>query len=79
VETDTVECRVVDGRDPRPGDGYDENGSNIRGEQNIGGDGGRGTTTPEEQVEGSNPLPTTVVSELMGRLLHANPIATLPG
>jgi phospholipid/cholesterol/gamma-HCH transport system substrate-binding protein len=79
VDTDRVECRVVNGRDPRPGDGYDENGSNIRGEQNIGRDGGRGTTTPQEEVEGSNPLPTTVLSELMGELLHANPIATVTG
>jgi phospholipid/cholesterol/gamma-HCH transport system substrate-binding protein len=79
VDTDSVECRVVNGRDPNPGDGYDENGSNIRGEQNIGRNGGRGTTTPAEEVGGSDPLPTTALSDLMGRLLHANPIATLPG
>jgi phospholipid/cholesterol/gamma-HCH transport system substrate-binding protein len=79
VDTDAVECQVINGRDPRPGDGYDENGSNIRGEQNIDRNGGRGTTTPEEEVGGSNPLPATVLSDLMGQLLHANPIATLPG
>ena len=79
VDTGGVECRVIDGRDPSPGDGYDESGSNIRGEQNIGRNGGRGTTTPEEEVEGSNPLPTTALSDLMGQLLHANPIATLTG
>ena len=41
---------VVNGVDPDPGDGYDENGSNIRGEQNIGRDGGRGATAPQEQA-----------------------------
>jgi phospholipid/cholesterol/gamma-HCH transport system substrate-binding protein len=80
VDTDAVSCRVIDGRDPRPADGYDENGSNIRGEQNIGRDGGRGTTTPVEQVGGSIPTPpATPLSEILGQLLHANPIATLTG
>jgi phospholipid/cholesterol/gamma-HCH transport system substrate-binding protein len=79
VDTDRVECRVINGVDPRPGDGYDENGSNIRGEQNIDRDGGRGTTTPQEEVEGSNPLPTTALAEMFGELVHANPFATLTG
>jgi virulence factor Mce-like protein len=80
VNTDRVECDVINGVDPEPGDGYDENGSNIRGEQNIGRDGGRGTTTPEEEVGGAlPPPPSTALSELVGGLLHANPIATLTG
>jgi virulence factor Mce-like protein len=80
VDTDAVSCRVINGRDPRPADGYDENGSNIRGAQNIGRDGGRGTTTPEEEVGGNTPTPpTTPLSEILGQLLHANPIATLTG
>jgi phospholipid/cholesterol/gamma-HCH transport system substrate-binding protein len=79
VDTDTVRCRVINGRDPRPADEYDENGSNIRGEQNIGRDGGRGVTTPPEEVEGSNPLATTPLSEILGELIHANPIATGTG
>jgi phospholipid/cholesterol/gamma-HCH transport system substrate-binding protein len=79
VDTDGVVCQVVNGRDPRPADGYDENGSSIRGEQNIGRNGGRGMTAPEEEVEGSNPLPTTALSDLMGELLHANPFATVTG
>jgi phospholipid/cholesterol/gamma-HCH transport system substrate-binding protein len=79
VDTDQVECRVTNGVDPRPGDGYDENGSDIRGEQNIGRDGGRGTTTPQEEVEGSNPLPTTALGDLFGELVHADPFATLTG
>ena len=37
---------VVNGRDPEPGDGDDETGSNIRGEQNIGRDGGTGSSGP---------------------------------
>jgi phospholipid/cholesterol/gamma-HCH transport system substrate-binding protein len=79
VDTDAVRCDVIDGVDPDPGDGYDESGSNIRGEQNIGRDGGRGVATPQETVEGGSPLSATALSELMGRLLHANPIATLTG
>jgi phospholipid/cholesterol/gamma-HCH transport system substrate-binding protein len=80
VDTDTVRCDVINGVDPDAGDGYDENGSNIRGEQNIGRDGGRGTTAPQEEVGGGlPPPPTTAVSELVGRLVHANPIATLTG
>lgn len=78
VDTDAVRCDVVNGVDPDPG-GSDENGSNIRGEQNIGGDGGRGVTTPQEEVGGGSPLSATALSELMGGLLHANPIATLTG
>jgi phospholipid/cholesterol/gamma-HCH transport system substrate-binding protein len=79
VDTDAVRCRVVNGVDPDPGDGYDENGSSIRGEQNIGRDGGRGATTPQEQVGGGSPLSTTALSELLSGLLHANPIATITG
>ena len=80
VDTDAVRCRVVNGVDPDPGDGYDENGSNIRGTQNIGGSGGRGATEPTEQLPGGGAPPSpTALSELMGGLLHANPIATLTG
>jgi virulence factor Mce-like protein len=78
VDTDAVRCQVINGVDPDPGDGYDENGSNIRGAQNIGRDGGRGLTPPQEQVPGggASPFSTTALSELLGGLLHANPIAT---
>ncbi len=82
VDTDAVECQVINGVDPDPGDGYDENGSNIRGEQNIGRDGGQGVTPPLPVPPGigaGSPLPTTALSELLGGLLHANPIATLTG
>jgi phospholipid/cholesterol/gamma-HCH transport system substrate-binding protein len=79
VDTDAVRCEVINGIDPDPGDGYDENGSSIRGEQNIGRDGGRGVTEPQEEVEGNNPLSAAMLSELMGGLLRANPIATATG
>ena len=38
----SVACAVINGVDPQPGDGYDESGSDIRGEQNIGRSGGSG-------------------------------------
>lgn len=81
VDTDAVECRVVNGVDPNAGDGYDENGSNIRGEQNIGRDGGQGAAGPTGALPGGggSPLSATALSELLGGLLHANPIATLTG
>jgi phospholipid/cholesterol/gamma-HCH transport system substrate-binding protein len=79
VDTDAVRCGVINGVDPDPGDGYDENGTSIRGEQNIGRDGGRGVTEPQEEVEGSSPLSSTMLTELLGRLVHASPIATRTG
>jgi phospholipid/cholesterol/gamma-HCH transport system substrate-binding protein len=79
VDTDAVRCQVINGVDPDPGDGYDENGASIRGEQNIGRAGGRGVTEPQEQVEGSSPLSSTMLTELFGRLVHASPIATRTG
>ncbi len=79
VDTDAVRCEVVDGVDPDPGDGYDENGSTLRGAQNIDRDGGRGVTTPEEELAGGGPVPTAALSGLVGGLLHANPIATVTG
>ena len=50
---------MINGVDPNPGDGYDENGSNIRGEQNI----GRGRRAGhhrrrEEEVAGQPRVPT---------------------
>jgi hypothetical protein len=66
-----VSCRVVNGVDPNPSDGYDENGSNIRGEQNLGRNGGVGSSGPQGQL-GSGPPINTVVDDVLGRLLHAN-------
>jgi phospholipid/cholesterol/gamma-HCH transport system substrate-binding protein len=75
LNSDAVECRVIDGVDPNPGDAYDENGSNIRGEQNIGRSGGRGTTTPEEEVAGRSPASPTMLDGVVGGLLNATKMA----
>jgi phospholipid/cholesterol/gamma-HCH transport system substrate-binding protein len=71
VDPDGVECQVVDGVDPDPGDAYDENGSNIRGEQNIGRDGGRGTTSPEEELAAQNPVSAAAIEGIVSSLLNA--------
>ena len=71
LDPDAVACRVVDGVDPDPGDGYDENGSNIRGEQNIGRDGGRGTTPPEEELAGHSPASAAAIEAILSGLLNA--------
>jgi virulence factor Mce-like protein len=71
LDPDAVECQVVNGVDPRPGDAYDENGSNIRGEQNIGRDGGRGTTAPEEELAGHSPASPEMLEEMLANLLNA--------
>jgi phospholipid/cholesterol/gamma-HCH transport system substrate-binding protein len=79
VDTDAVECRVINGIDPDPGDGYDENGTSIRGEQNIGRDGGRGTTTPEDEVAGESPVSATMLGDLVGGLINARAFARTVG
>jgi virulence factor Mce-like protein len=78
LDTDRVSCGVVNGVDPNPSDGYDENGSNIRGEQNIGRDGGVGTGRPQSEL-GSGPPLSSVVDDVLGRLLHANPFSRVTG
>jgi phospholipid/cholesterol/gamma-HCH transport system substrate-binding protein len=75
LDTDAVACRVIDGVDPRPGDGYDENGSNIRGAQNIGRDGGRGVTQPEDEVTGHLPASPTMLDGVLGSLVNATKIS----
>jgi hypothetical protein len=77
ANTDAVRCDVINGVDPRPGDGYDENGSNIRGEQNIGRSGGRGASPPQDAVTGQ--FPASPLDPILGQLLHANPFATAIG
>jgi virulence factor Mce-like protein len=79
VDTDTVQCEVINGVDPDPDDGYDENGSNIRGEQNIGRDGGRGVTTPEEEVEHEIPVSATMLADLVSGLINATEFARTVG
>jgi phospholipid/cholesterol/gamma-HCH transport system substrate-binding protein len=78
LDTDRVRCDVVNGVDPNPSDGYDENGSDIRGEQNIGRDGGVGTGKPQGQAGNGAPA-STLVDDLLGRILHANPYSRVTG
>jgi virulence factor Mce-like protein len=73
-----VYCGVVNGNDPDPGDGYDESGSNIRGEQNIGRDGGTGTGRPQGELGGRGPL-FPALGDLVDGMLHASPISTITG
>jgi virulence factor Mce-like protein len=78
ADVDQAHCAVINGVDPNPGDGYDENGSDIRGEQNIGRSGGRGSGKPQGQLGSSDPL-AAVGGEVLGQLLHANPFAFTVG
>jgi virulence factor Mce-like protein len=78
VDVDRAHCAVVNGVDPQPADGYDESGSNIRGEQNIGRAGGVGSSRPQGQAGELPPL-GGVLDEVVGRLLHANPFARTLG
>jgi phospholipid/cholesterol/gamma-HCH transport system substrate-binding protein len=78
VDTGRVSCRVVNGVDPNPSDGYDENGSDIRGEQNIGRDGGVGSGQPQGQLATGGPV-TSVLDEVLGQVLHANPFSRVTG
>jgi phospholipid/cholesterol/gamma-HCH transport system substrate-binding protein len=79
VDTTGVQCDVINGVDPNPGDGIDESGSDIRGSQNIGGSGGVGSPGPTGAVTGgANPL-SPVIGQLLGGLLSANPIASTIG
>jgi virulence factor Mce-like protein len=82
LDTDRPECLVVNGRDPRPEDGVDETGSNIRGEQNIGRSGGVGGGSggePPALPGGELPEFPPVLDELLGGLLSANPISRVVG
>ena len=72
VNPDAVECQVVNGVDPDPGDAYDENGSNIRGEQNIGRSGGRGASSPEEEAAGHSPVDPATLEGILSGLLNAS-------
>jgi virulence factor Mce-like protein len=79
ADINSVRCDVVNGVDPSPGDGYDESGSDIRGEQNIGRAGGTGSNGPSSAAGGgSNPL-AGVGGDVLGQLLHANPFASTVG
>lgn len=77
VNTNQVACDVYNGVDPSPGDGVNENGSDIRGSQNIGGSGGNTSGQPQSSLAG----PTgglsslTVLDQTLSSLLSANPFS----
>jgi phospholipid/cholesterol/gamma-HCH transport system substrate-binding protein len=86
LNPDRVFCAVVNGNDPNPGDGYDESGSNIRGEQNIGRDGGTGTGRPQGQLGSGGPVTPDLgglvpadLGGLVDRMLSAGPISIITG
>ncbi|MDT0274926.1 MlaD family protein [Blastococcus goldschmidtiae] len=83
VDTDAVGCGVINGVDPAPGDGYDETGSNIRGEQNIGRDGGQAASPESGQADGGGlpapPAPLAPITDLLGGLLQATPFSSIEG
>jgi virulence factor Mce-like protein len=78
ADTDGVQCQVVNGVDPNPGDEDDESGSNIRGEQNIGRDGGTGSGRPQGEAAEQPPV-ATILDEVLGGMLHANPFSSTLG
>jgi len=75
ADVDAVSCQVYNGVDPNAGDGYDENGSNIRGGQNVGGSGGNRSSGPQGSTTGTVPPLSGVVPDVLGQLLSANPFA----
>lgn len=80
LNTDAVRCEVVNGVDPNPGDSVDETGSNIRGAQNIGRDGGQGAPGLTGQIPGGLPAPPGGgLPDILGQLLNASPFATVTG
>jgi virulence factor Mce-like protein len=75
VDETKVSCRVINGVDPRPEDGYDENGSSIRGEQNIGRSGGVGATEPKDEIAHE----ASVLRSLVGEMLRATELSRTVG
>ena len=71
---------MINGADPNPGRLHDENGSNIRGEQNIGRAGGTGVQRARRAPTARAPPVTDgSLDEVLGGLLHANPFARTVG
>ena len=79
ADIDRASCDVINGADPNPGDGYDENGSSIRGEQNIGRAGGTRSSGPQGSTAGNVPPLSGVPGQVLGQLLSANPFAFTVG
>jgi virulence factor Mce-like protein len=79
LDPGNVRCAVVNGVDPNPGDGVDESGSNIRGEQNIGRSGGVGSPGPQGGFAGGGAAVSGIVDEVLGGILSANPLSRTTG
>jgi phospholipid/cholesterol/gamma-HCH transport system substrate-binding protein len=78
LDTSDVRCDVVNGVDPG-GNSVDETGSNIRGAQNIGADGGVASPGPSLPATGAAGAMGDLLGTLLGGLLHASPFATTAG
>jgi virulence factor Mce-like protein len=81
TDTRNVACAVINGVDPNSSDGVNENGADIRGEQNVGRSGGvssggpqSGATSGTGALSGSNPL-----TDALNGLMNASPFSTTPG
>jgi virulence factor Mce-like protein len=81
TDTRNVACAVINGVDPNPSDGVNENGADIRGEQNIGRSGGVGSGGPQSgatsgtgALGGSNPL-----TDALNGLMNASPFSSTAG
>jgi phospholipid/cholesterol/gamma-HCH transport system substrate-binding protein len=78
IDTGSVQCDVVNGVDPNPGDGVDESGSDLRGEQNIGRSGGVGSTGPQGQL-GALPPALATIDDVLTGILGSLPFADTLG
>lgn len=78
ADVNQAHCGVVNGVDPSPGDGYDETGSDLRGAQNIGRNGGVGSPGPTGQLQANDPR-AAVGGTILDQFMHANPFAFTVG
>ena len=81
TDTRSVACAVINGVDPKPSDGVNENGSDIRGEQNIGRSGGVGSGGPQSGLTGGSGAFAGFqpVDDVLAGLLHASPFSRTTG
>ena len=81
ADTRGVTCAVINGVDPNPSDGVNENGSDIRGEQNIGRSGGVGSGGPQSAAAGSTGAfgGSNPITDALNGLMNANPFSSTAG
>jgi phospholipid/cholesterol/gamma-HCH transport system substrate-binding protein len=81
LDTSSISCDVINGVDPNPGDAANESGSDIRGAQNIGGSGGTGSGGAQSGLTGTTGSlgDTTILDQVLGGLLSANPFSRTLG